>query len=164
MHLASFSSMPNYQKQIDDIIRNQEPFIQHNLWMQKTETKTNRVLISLKSTFFLLAFQNDVNSKPKPINISISNTIHFNLAPAIGQVTHHNPNTINIHLHINQDNVASEDENDDSESDNNGNNDPEDRSIKHHLHHPRLKVNMKKGSVSHKSWRSRRVSSPSDLN
>jgi hypothetical protein len=110
--------MANNQRQTDDIIRNYEPFIQNKLSKLKRETTSNRVLILLTFPFFLLAFQNDVESKPKPINVNINNTINLNITPRIVQFIHYNPTNTNKNTTIDDNDEESEDEDDDPESEN----------------------------------------------
>jgi hypothetical protein len=112
--------MANHRRQTDDIIRDHQPFIQNNKCKQKTETQNERCLNSAKLSIFSIAFQNDVNSKPKPIHVNINNTIYFNITTEILQINHHNQ--ININKNNDQKNVESgeEDAHIESETDQSG--------------------------------------------
>ncbi len=108
--------MANNQRQTDDIIRNYEPFIQTKISKPEKETRQTREFILLRFSSFSLAFNNDVDSKPQPINVNINNTIHLNITPRIVQFIHHNPTNTNKHTTIDDNDDESEDEQEDTES------------------------------------------------
>jgi len=117
--------MANNQRQTGDLIRNYEPFIQNKLSKLKRETTSTRVLILLRFPFLTLAFQSDVASKTKPINVNINNTINLNITPRIVQFIHHTPTNTNKNTTIDDNDDESEDKQDDTESEDEESNEDE---------------------------------------